>query len=208
MAQRRFRRPRHPRTLGRRAIVVCEGEKTERLYFNAIRQSLRLPTLRVRVIHPEGTDPLTIVRAAVDEKLTQINDQAWVGGDLAWVVFDGDEHRFANPARWNDAIQLARGNHIQLAISNPCFELWYLLHFQAQTANLARAQARRRLDAYLGRYQKSMILWPDPLEARTNTAVARAIQLSERAGQNGLPEFSNPSTGVHKLVLSLLSLAA
>jgi len=42
-----------------------------------------------------------------------------------WCVFDVDDH-----PRVADARQMAADNGIELAISNPCFELWLLLHFR------------------------------------------------------------------------------
>jgi hypothetical protein len=44
-------------------------------------------------------------------------------------MFDRDEH--PNFAR---AIDLADRHGIKLAMSNPCLELWFILHFEDQTA--------------------------------------------------------------------------
>lgn len=206
MPPRRFTRSRHPRTIGRKALIVCEGEKTERGYFEAVRQSMRLPTLRIRVVHPNATDPLTIVEATIEERARLASQGLWLRGDEAWVVFDGDEHMNASADRWNRAIQLARGKTIRLAISNPCFELWYLIHFQDQTANISRVNACRSLRRHVNVYEKSSILWPVPLQPLTAAAVRRAEAVAYQAVRNSLAEFSNPSTGVHELVQSLLAL--
>jgi RloB-like protein len=206
MARRSFERPRHPRLVGRKAIVVCEGEKTERGYFEAIRQSMRLPTLRLKVIFPEGTDPLTIVTSAVEEKRVQLRERAWFPGDVAWAVFDGDEHRLSIPDRWQKALQLARANQVKVAVSNPNFELWYLLHYQNHTADINRANILKLLRKHLPRYEKSMVMWPTPLQPLTKRAVARAEELLLRINRDRLPEHANPSTGVHELVQHLLDL--
>ena len=50
--------------------------------------------------------------------------------DQVWCVFDIDEHPFVPEAK-----QQARDNGIEVAISNPCFELWALLHFRDQWQN-------------------------------------------------------------------------
>jgi RloB-like protein len=186
--------------------VVCEGEKTERSYFEAIRQSIRLPTLRLKVIFPEGTDPLTIVTTAVHEKQIQLRERAWFAGDVVWAVFDGDEHRLANPDRWRRALQLANANQVSVAISNPNFELWYLLHFQDHSAQISRANVVKLLRKHLPRYKKSSVLWPTPLQPLIEVAIARAEMLLVRIDRDRLPEHSNPSTGVHVLVQSLLDL--
>jgi hypothetical protein len=206
MARRLFERPRHPRLVGRKAIVVCEGEKTERGYFEAIRQSMRLPTLRLKVLLSEGTDPLTIVTSAIEEKRAQLRERSWFSGDVAWAVFDGDEHKLTNPERWRRALQLASANQIRVAISNPNFELWYLLHYQNQTANINRANVLKVLRKHLPQYEKSAVLWPTPLQSITELAIARAEELLVRIDRDTLGEYANPSTGVHVLVQSLLDL--
>ncbi len=120
---RSFKRERPTRDVGRKLIIVCEGEKTEYGYFEAIRQTMRLPTVKVRVVKPPGSDPLSVVRAALDERDMMKRELRWTRGDAAWAVFDGDEHIASNPSNWNDALQAADGNGINLAISNPCFRV-------------------------------------------------------------------------------------
>jgi|ERR1043165_2889930 hypothetical protein len=203
---RSLRRRRPTRVVGRKIIIVCEGEKTEPEYFEAIRISLRLPTLKVHVVHPNGTDPLTIVLEAIAQRSIREMDKSWTTGDSAWAVYDGDEHQLINPHNWNDAIQLAARKKINLAVSNPCFELWYVLHFQPQTANLSRQDAIRVLRKHIPDYQKSKILWPVPLRPITEVAIQRARQLAEQAARDLLVPHTNPCTGVGELVVNLLEL--
>lgn len=206
MGRHPFKRRAPTRSIGRKVIIVCEGKRTETGYFNAIRVSMRIPTLQVQVLHSGGTDPLTIVRAALEQKETKRRDKAWTKGDSAWAVFDGDEHRDENPANWNDAIQLAASRDINLAISNPCFELWYLLHYHNQLAQLTRVEAQRVLRQYLPTYQKAHVLWPEPLKVLTADAIARARRLEERRTADDLAVHCNPSTGVSELIEFLLAL--
>jgi hypothetical protein len=204
--RRPFNRRRPRRAVGRSVIIVCEGSKTEPGYFNAIRQSMRLPTAQVYVVHPNATDPLSIVRAAIDYRRQRVRERAWSAGDSAWAVFDGDEHRNANPHNWNDAIQTADIQGINLAVSNPCFELWYLLHYQDQFAQLSREAAERRICDHLGEYEKAKVYWPDPLGPLTDEAIGRARRLADRLVADGARRHSNPSTDVFNLVESLLEL--
>jgi hypothetical protein len=64
-----------------------------------------------------------------------------------WCVFDVDEHPLLAEAKHQ-----ASANHIKTAISNPCFELWVLLHFQDQRAHIARSVVqslcRERIPGY------------------------------------------------------------
>lgn len=202
-----FQRPRQPRVVGRKIVIFCEGEKTERGYFEAIRQSMRLRTLQIVVKHPDATDPRSIVRAVIDYRKERRAERAWTAGDEAWAVFDGDEHILCNRDNWNDALQTAAGNQIRLAVSNPSFELWYLLHYQEQGANLSRHDALRLLRRHIENYEKASRLWPVPLEPLTTEAIRRAKQLARRAEADGLQPHTNPCTGVCELVESLLALA-
>jgi hypothetical protein len=204
---RLFQRHRPRRIVGRKIIIACEGKKTEYGYFEEIRKSMRLPTLRVFVVHPDATDPLSIVQAAIDYRQARKNERAWTTGDRAWAVFDGDEHRLENPANWNDAIQRAQSKEIHLAISNPCFEFWYLLHYREHAANLTRHEAQRLLRSHIADYEKANKLWPVPLEPLTTEAIRRAKQLARRAEADGLHLHHNPCSTVSELVESLLALA-
>src|SRR5262249_49643453 len=46
-------------------------------------------------------------------------------GDEVWAVFDRDEH-----PKVQEAIELCEANGIGIGYSNPCFELWLVLHLE------------------------------------------------------------------------------
>jgi RloB-like protein len=171
---RSFNRRRSVHSVGRKVVIVCEGEKTEYGYFEAIRKSMRLPTVSVAVVHAGCTDPRGIVSAAIEERKGRKQEKSWSNGDAVWAVFDGDEHKDNNPGNWNDALQLADGKDINLAISNPSFELWYLLHFQDQLAKMNRREVLVALTEHLPQYKKASILWPEPLQPLSMDAILRA----------------------------------
>ncbi|MGK5087370.1 RloB family protein, partial [Bdellovibrionota bacterium FG-2] len=101
-----FRRQRHPRTVGKRLIIGCEGKETERIYFNAIRIALRIPKERI-VVSFNGSSPISVVDNVItlrDEEGQEFNP---ADGDEAWAVFDGDEHIQANLKGWQTALQKA-----------------------------------------------------------------------------------------------------
>lgn len=175
------RRPHRSRNLGEKLIIACEGQ-TEKGYFDAIRETLRLSTKQVILRH-EGSKPLTVVETAIRNIERLKESREWGLRDTAWAVFDGEEHQSSPGDRqnWNTAIQLAKSKNINLAISNPCFELWYLLHFEDQTAYLNREQARQKLKKYVPDYEKNLQLYPDPLAEKMEDAIERAQKLSERA---------------------------
>ena len=161
---------------------------------------------KIIVIKPEGSDPLSVVREAVDERTSRKESREWTEGDFAWAAFDGDEHIANNRANWNRALQLARREGIRLAISNPSFEYWYLLHYQDQTGHLTRQEARRRLEVYLPDYEKSDVLYRKALRERTEAALCRARQVARLSGLHDVGLYDNPCAHVWELVELVLSL--
>lgn len=129
MVRSRFSRPPRPRIIGKKFIIVCEG-KTEYNYFRAIRRSMRLSTLQINIANPGASDPRSIVNEAIQRWSANKQEGGWTGDDSAWAVYDGDEHIRNDPKNWNDARQLADANNINLAVSNPCFELWFCYIFK------------------------------------------------------------------------------
>ena len=113
--------------------------------------------------------------------------------DHVWCVFDIDEHPFVPEAR-----QQARDNAIDVAVSNPCFELWLLLHFQDQTAHIERDRVARLCRQHMPGYKKEPRLC-ELLKPRQEEALTRAAQLDAWQATRG-NAGENPSTGVHRLV--------
>jgi hypothetical protein len=106
-------------------------------------------------------------------------------------VFDIDDHPNVTTAK-----QLAIDNDVALAVSNPCFELWALLHFSDQRAHIERDKLQSQLQRHLPGYDKELEL--AKLHPGYDEAVRRARQLDDdavRADRIG----RNPTTGVYVL---------
>ena len=103
-------------------LVVTEGAVTEPEYLRGLARASRNPRVRIVVIEGAGV-PRTIVETAVERKdaaeirAKREGDQNLIY-DEVWCVFDVDQH-----PRIPEAMQMARDNGIELAISNPCIEL-------------------------------------------------------------------------------------
>jgi hypothetical protein len=182
-----------------RILIVCEGEETERGYFKAFQHEARNPRVHVEVASETG-EPLQVVQIAVrlkekaeGEARSQHDENLrW---DEVWGVVDVDEHASLDKAR-----QLALNNDIFLAISNPCFELWALLHFQEQRAHLERDKAQDALRRHLPGYDKELDF--QKLHPGYGDAVRRAQALEVEAERQAAPG-RNPTTGVHRLTESI-----
>ena len=120
--------------MGRRKIhIFTEGAKTEVQYFGHWYQLYRESLLVV--LDPFHGVPRSLVeKAATRRRLDRRQGQI---ADEYWCVFDIDEHR-----RVPEAIDMAQANEIRLAISNPCIELWFILHFRDQNAHIERSRAQ------------------------------------------------------------------
>lgn len=186
-------------------VIAVEGHTEER-YFNELRVRHRLPEGRVRIFC-EGSAPLTVVRCAVREAERARADKADSRGE-AWAVVDGEEHQGTVGQRhgWNDAGQTAPSRNVNLAVSNPSFELWLLLHFREHTGSLDRAEAARLLAGGMGAgYAKGQ-----PILARLSPhgdereAVQRAQVLLRREEEHGTGPHANPSTRVHQVLEALM----
>lgn len=206
-----------PRKLNRRQpirnptqkiLIACEGSKTEPGYFESIRRELRLRTLQIIVLPHQGrTDPHSIIERVIEERKEMKRNQAWTEGDSAWAVFDGDEHIEQSLDNWRSAIVLATKQKIQLAITNPSFEFWYLIHFQDYFAQITRDRVMNLLEKHIPNYDKSMCLYPKPLKPLTEQAIQRAERIAAQIQRDELDEHSNPCcSGLPKLIQSLLGL--
>jgi hypothetical protein len=192
----------------RRMVLAVEGRATEAPYFEALRRHLHLPTRVVAILDNQGSSPISLVRGVIRARDRLVADQAYdaAGGDTAWAVFDGDEHRLSDPRGWAEAHRLAERHQVRLAVSNPSFELWFLLHFADQFAPLDARAAVEALRRHLPRYKKGLPLFPDPLLPLTQNAIDRARRLDARALKADMGGHANPSTGVAALVAHLFDL--
>lgn len=205
---RKLSRQRPSKEIGQKILIACEGSKTEPGYFESIRRELRLSTLNIILLPHRGrTDPRSIIDLAIENRQEMKRDKRWTKGDQAWAVFDGDEHIEQNYDNWQSAINRANSQEIHLAITNPCFEFWYLIHFRDHFAQITRNQVVTLLGEYISNYEKSMCLYPEPLKDLTPQAMQRAERIAAQIQRNELSEYSNPCCSkLPDLVQSILTL--
>lgn len=178
-----------------RILVVCEGELTEPSYIDAFKRIEENKLVNV-IVDDVGGSPKTLVERAAEskkqsERRAKRAEDANLKYDEVWCVFDVDEH-----PRLPEAKQQARDNNIRLAISNPCFELWVLLHFQNQTAYIGRDVVQRSCRTHLPKFEKEVPF--NSLRSAYPDAVRRAMALEKMHADNETSD-DNPSTTVYKL---------
>jgi hypothetical protein len=200
--------------LGDSFLIITEGEVTERMYFESVREALQVNPVTVRVLHPACTDAEGLVRAAMQERdaVVERRNRCEAGNrdvpcyDHVWVLFDTDV-----PARQHQlgpALELARNEGIYVAYSTPSAEVWLLLHFRDRPGPfLDSASVERAVgDVWGQHYDKSAEtfpkLWP-ALEPNIPAAVNRAAKV-RRYHEEAATQFPpNPSTQLDLLVRAL-----
>ncbi len=202
---RSLRRKVATRDVKKTLLVFCEGEKTEPEYLRALSRKSSVRDLACVDIRfesgPGGSVPQTLVSKAVEARDRAVDEADEI--DEFWCVFDVEWPR--NHPNLKSVIQQARDNHIKLAVSNPCFELWLILHFQDQAAWLDTADAlvvRRDLDGSKGKGIAVAKYMP-----HSGEAARRAAELDKLHERNGtcFPD-NNPSSGMYRLIRSVEAL--
>ncbi len=179
----------------RRVYIVCEGEKTEIIYFNGFKE--RNSGVEIITVHGKYTDPINIVKFA-EERMHKW-DIDFDKGDGVWCVFDVDEN--SGPVIKN-ASDHAIAKKIKIALSNPSFEVWYLLHFKDVFSQINRQDVILDLKDYIKDYKKNKDVNPIVFPL-THKAIPRAEKLNQIHEDSKIPILStksNPSTQVFELV--------
>lgn len=190
-------------TRKRRPVVyiICEGSETEKNYFFRFRS--RHSLIEIKPLASKHTAAKMLVSSA--ENLIRFDPYYPGDGDQIWCVFDCDSNSNED---LREAEKIAAEYGYKLAFSNPCFELWYLLHFTEQKAYLQDSSTvieKLDTDGRLKGYAKSKDYY-DILKPLQSDAVKRAQMLIERFAETGrslLHRDNNPHTSVVSLVLYL-----
>lgn len=167
------------------ALVICEGE-TEVGYINLLKTWYKSP---IRIVsHIEGTK---ITPSLVEKRTKELKISQW-DKVHTFLMYDMDVQAI------NEKLRKCKA---EMLLSNPCFEIWLLLHAKDQKAVI-------ETDALVKELKKSAPVWKNYsksaftdtqksfLNDKTDVAVERAKKLQE---------FQNPSTGIYKLIEMLSS---
>jgi hypothetical protein len=181
----------------RRFIIYCEGESTEPAYFAALKRILRYALIDIET-NPVGA-PMTTAQRAVErakrEGLARGSKKpkdSFAEHDQVWAVFDRDEH-----PNLDEAVALCDGKGVQVGRSNPCFELWLILHVALHDAPDDRHQLARHLRELRPEYDPNgakRCNW-DEMIPNVQTAEANAARLLKNREAEGAPH-GRPSTTV------------
>jgi hypothetical protein len=173
-------------------VIATEGEKTERQYFEMFGHR----RLVVRILPTEADHKSAPYH--VLSRLDRFKDahDLW-DSDTLWLVIDVDHRR---PKELDGVCQEAQQKGFSLAISNPCFELWLLLHHaETSGADATCNEIEARLQQVTGSYNKLRIE-PERFRNGIRSAIDRAKQLDVNPDSRWP---AAPGTHVYKLIESL-----
>ncbi|MFE7125103.1 RloB family protein [Streptomyces sp. NPDC057617] len=172
------------RRSARTMLIVCGSKETERQYLQGLRDDLRNPAVSV-VVRGKPCSPTQLVAYARGQR-----DLNKGGYDEVWCVFDVDE--YPDVAK---AALAARRHGIKVAVSNPCFELWLLLHFADHRAHTGSyKKLLPLLEKHVPGYDKTRVDF-----SRYRDGVPQAGERARKLDPSGAEHALNPSTGVWQL---------
>lgn len=186
-------------------LIVCEGEKTEPIYFEYFQKRLPKNIIKTIEVKGEGDNTINIIKKCIELNEERKQNKILPNYDRVWAVFDKDDFPDKN---FNRAVSLANEKNILTAYSNQSFELWYVLHFQYLLSCIDRKDYINILTDQIGfKYEKNdekvvKILFE---KGNVRQAIKWAKELDEYHIENNTsPSKSCPLTKVYELVEELL----
>ena len=192
--------------------IYCEGAKTEPNYIDSYLQEKCPGNRRKNVITVEQTKkntPVHLVDVAVEHK----KYTNCAKNDIFWVVFDRESVAKYSDTLHASASQKAKSNGINIAISNVCFELWLLLHFQENSSSyscyddlIRKSKLKEHLKGKgIHEYDKANASIFDSVKEGLDFARNAAKKMNEQTLKSADPKKTkpyqlNPFTDIHLLL--------
>lgn len=184
-------------------LIGCEGDnKTEKSYFTHF-NSLQD---KYSIVFAKGshTDPKGVVDDLI--KAIKSTELDLYSGDIAACFIDVDILP-DKIQQLDTAIKLAKDNDIQMYLSNPRFEVWFLLHYRYSTKQYSsNDELMNEMKQYINEYKKSTDIF-NMVYPMTSTAIINAKRLDDyHTNQRVVDKYKRiPYTDVYKLVEEILN---
>lgn len=195
-------------------VIAVEGAEAEPAYFATFqeRKAMDGGQIRVEVLSPSKTDGLSTPEDVLDRMDKRLRQGLRVdAGDELWIVFDADHH---TGEKIQKIVDMAKETHYQIAISNPCFEIWLywlLSDYPAEKAQMLRdleqEKRPRQMKADYGVLKHAVEQMKKPHRVRQIENLSDAIRRARESDTDStalLPAL--PSTRVYRLVERLKQL--
>lgn len=148
MKTRKFTRTQATRSYNKRFLISTEGDQTEPQYFSMLNKMSKSVVKCLNNLH--GSSPLQILKVIKE----YIKKKGLGKNDEAWLVVDRDKWEFGD---LNELVKWSKEKeNYNLALSNPKFEYWLLLHFEEGKKISSSKNCSERLKKYLPNYNKEI----------------------------------------------------
>ncbi len=190
--------------------VFCEGSKTEPNYIEHYKDLFCLGKMASIVV--EKTDKNTPVQL-VEEAVRLKNSPLVSRNDVFWVVYDRESPRKYDETLHQEARNKAKANDINIALSNVCFEVWLLLHYQSTCAACDTCDeliGRKDFKKHFPTYEKGAecVFSVEQIKAARRNAEKLNKRTINAADKDwNVPSRWNPYTDVYKLLDAIDSFA-
>ena len=161
-------------------VIASEGKDTERIYFKALAKEYTNPRVHVHILERSVDEQNN---SSPEHVLKQLNDYKsqyeLEADDELWLVVDKD--------RWTEAMlsrvatECSQEIAMHMALSNPCFELWLLLHLE-DAASLT---------------PEEQMLWMENRRKSKNTDPYLEVRLRQRMGSYHESVYDAPTLIAH-----------
>lgn len=160
-------------------FIFCEGE-TEKEYINYLRSRYKIP--------------IEIKSKISGNKISQKHIRNFLKGkptspkDKIFLMYDLDVPEILDKLK-----SIKKAN---LLVSNPCIELWFLIHHQNQNANINSGNCIRKLENFWKVYKKGELT--ESLKKKLTKNEPKAINRAKK-----MKLYDNPSTNVFEIIEEL-----
>lgn len=200
----KLRRKEGTRNLIGNVYIICEGEKTEYKYFSSFKSEIckgrewcRKKLSTIKVVPSKNCGILANIDFAKSYAKTKSICEK--DGDYVICVVDCDANIKSD---FEKGIKLAKRTKnnikVNLCLSNPSFEIWYLLHYECYKKHVDQYELENKLKQHIDNYQKNVDYYY-LLENCMDKAKEFANELKDCHSKKGIDLLSydsNPSTMV------------
>ena len=182
--------------------IFSEGKVTEPEYISSFyRDCCKVRRIALAPIIKGAGVPMTLVEKCIAKKTDLLRESRMDRLDkdsYIWAVFDVDEH-----PKLDEAIALAARNGIHCAVSNPCIEIWGLMHIsqfeRPSTRKQAQVELARQMPGY--HHDDSPVFPWNLCFKNVGRAIQNSMTVMQRRKDEGM-DFprGNPTSSFHELL--------
>ena len=215
-----FKRKKQIKEQVKSVLIACEDKISSPNYFKMIIKKLiedkKITQDSLVIAKHVHVNPKGVLKDLLNHKK---DDKTYKDFEHRWIVIDRDIARVNGGGHPKDdfltALSEAKSKRVEVAYSNDCFEIWYLLHFGYRDTAISRddiikeviKKLKDRNCVTFSKLNKENIKTKEMTELIFNellelqkTAIKNAKKLLENYADLHNPELDNPSTKVFELV--------